>query len=328
MKCKISITMKTKFIYLALLGLCALSACEKKVTTDRDSLSETLEYCELQVSASCASILKSTGTDVSKNEKLIKKLQVFVFRGDLLDAYVNVSSSTAKLTCTAGEREVYAVVNGPDLASISSKSALKAFMVDLANNSTDSLVMCGLISVILPKAEAVTIPVNRIVSRIVIKKISRDFESKALSSLPFVIKRIYVSDAAGNINLECTTSPTKWYNSGDKKDELPTLLSDKDLSIGIENGSSYNTSHYYYTLPHNAGVKKTKIVIEATLDNTTYYYPLELPAMERNKSYEFQNIVIKRPGADEPTDPVVSESISFNVEVVDWTIVPIEEKII
>lgn len=319
--------MKTKKFFYALMGLLALSACNKNQMTVEYPQQEP-EYCSLTVAVNTGLVVKSTGAAdvVTANEKAVKSLQVFVFRGDFLDAYQKVSASTLSLTCTAGSRKVYAVVNAPDLSSVSSLSALENTIVDLANNSPNALVMAGCKDVSLPQSEAVSVDVSRLVARIALNKISRVFESASLGALKFTVKNIYVSDAAGTIKLSGTTSISKWYNSG-RNSELPTLLFDT-VNTDIANNSAYQTVHYFYVMPNDNSSKTTKLVIEASLGSETFYYPLELPAIERNKSYEFQNVKVLRPGSDKPDTPVESDEISFTVNVRDWDVIEIEDKII
>ena len=319
--------MKTKKIFYALMGLLVLSACNKNQMKVEYPQQE-VEYCSLTVAVNTGLEVKSTGAAdvVNANEKAVKSLQVFVFREDFLDAYAKVSASTLSLTCTAGSRKVYAVVNAPDLSSISSLNALENTIVDLASNNPNALVMSGAKDVTLPQSEPVSVDVSRLVSRIVLKKINRVFESSSLGALKFTVKNIYVSDVAGTIKLSGSTSISKWYNSG-KSSELPTLLFDS-VNADIANNASYQTPHYFYVMPNDNTSKTTKLVIEASLGTETFYYPLELPAIERNKSYEFQNVKVLRPGSDNPDTPVESSDISFSVNVADWDVIEIADKII
>ena len=182
--------MKTKTVICALLGIVSLASCNKTISEVEYPEGE---LCSLMVNASSEISVKTTGSKetITANEKLIKSLQVFVFRGDFLDAYQKATTSSVSLTCTAGERRVYAVVNAPDLSSISSKSALEAYLVDLSANTASSLVMTGVANATLPGEKTVNIAVNRMVARVVVNKISREFESASLGALKFVVKGIY-----------------------------------------------------------------------------------------------------------------------------------------
>ncbi len=313
-------------------GLMMLSSCDKNLSVNDYGLpeDENAQKCVLAVGVTSDPQLKSTGTEetVLNSEKTVGTLQVLVFRDGFLDAYGKAEkSSSLILTCTSGSREVYALVNAPDLSSLSTKSALEAYMIDLNANAPSSLVMYGKQSVTLPVESSVSISVKRMVSRIVVKKVTRNFESSALASLGFSIKAIYVLNASGNANI-LGNANTKWYNGSSNAADLPSLLYDAVSSGDIKNNAVYSTSHYFYAMPNDNSVKVTTVVIEAVLGDRTFYYPIELPALESNHSYEISGITIKRPGSDSPNVPVSTKDITFSVSVVDWTSKTINEQII
>ena len=317
-----------QFVCALLCGAVALASCNKNLSKDEYPLPEEGEKCVLNVNAFSSLQVKSTGEAgaVAENEKIIGTLQVFVFRDDMLDAYGTGKGPSMSLTCTAGDREVYALVNAPDMSSISSKTKLLSHLIDLNANATKALVMFGSSTAKLPTTSAVNISVTRMVSRIVVHKITRNFESASLNSLTFKINSIYVRNAAGNGSISGKVAVSKWYNGSSAKSDLPTLLYDS-VSATVAKDASYTTPHYFYTMPNDNSENTTRVVIDATLGTKTYYYPVDLPALERNKSYEFTEIKIKRPGSDDVDTPVTTSDISFNVNVVDWTLVSVTEEI-
>jgi len=309
-------------------GILSMASCNKNFSRDDYSLVQKGDECVLTVDAFSDVKVKSTGTstEISASENSINSLQVFVFRGDFLDAYQKAAGASLSVKCTSGQRDVYAIVNAPDMSAINSKSVLESTMVDLSANSKSGFVMYGKSTVTLPSSKSISIPVNRMVSRVVVSKISRAFESASLAKMDFTVKGIYLSDVAGNCNIAGAVN-TIWYNTSGKKDELTSLLSDT-VSSAIADGASYSTPHYFYAMPNNNKTKTTKVVIEAVLGSQTFYYPVLLPALESNHSYEIANITIKRPGADTPDTPVSSEDISFTINIVDWTSVAVDDPMI
>ena len=272
---------------------------------------------------------KTTGEaeTVSAHEAAVNNLQVLVFRGDFLDAYGTANASSVSVSCTAGTRTIYAVVNGPDLSAVTSLSALESTAVDLASNSTNSFVMVGKTSTTLPGSETVTIPVSRMVSRIVVKQISRNFLAPALQGLSFRVDSIYVINAAGSLDYKLNAAPGKWYNLSKDRGDLPSLLRDAP-GAAIANNGTYSTPHYFYVMPNPGTAKTTRLVIVATLGTQKYYYPVNLPAMQYNKSYEISGVTIKRGGSEDPDIPVYSDDVSFSVTVNGWTTNGISEQII
>lgn len=312
-----------KSIFAFAAALAALVACNKNETAPAVQTPEALIPCELTVGI-CGSMTKATAV-TTENEAKVNNLQIFVFRGEDLDAYATVDNAKElTLSCTAGEREVYALVNAPDYSAVSGKTALLGKVSELSASSLSSFEMVGHKAVTLPQATSVEIDVNRIAARVVLKKITRNFTSAALQALDFKVDAIYLVNVAGNTSYDLTAVPSAWYNVAENKGEISHLLADAPES-SIANGSSYSTAHTFYGYPNDLSVNTTRLVIETTLGTTKYYYPIDMPVMESNKSYEIEEVTITRPGSDDPDEPVSFADASFSVNVLDWTVVPVTE---
>ena len=313
-----------KSIFAFAAALAALVACNKNdVAPMQPQNQESLVPCELTVGI-CGSMTRATAV-TKENEAKVNNLQVFVFRGDDLDAYASVDNAQElTLSCTAGDRVVYALVNAPDYSAVPGKAALLAKVSELSANSLSNFEMVGSKSVTLPQSEKVSIDVNRIASRVVLKKITRSFTSEALQALNFKVDAIYLINVAGNTSYDLSAAPAKWYNVAENKDELASLLYDAPASL-ITNGQSYSTAHTFYAYPNDLATNTTRLVIETTLGETKYYYPINLPEMAANKSYEIEEVKITRPGSDNPDEPVSFADATFSINVIDWTVVPVTE---
>ena len=321
-------TTKSALIWV-LAAAAAFSSCNKIEAPELKNSSEPRYNINVTLGGAAIEVeTKTTGdaSTVATNEAKVNNLQVLVFRGDFLDAYGTANSNSVSVSCTAGTRTIYAVVNGPSLSSVTSLSAFESTMVDLSANTASSFVMVGSTSTTLPGTNSVSIPVSRLVSRIVLKKITRNFTAASLQGLSFKVDSIYVVNAAGNLNYKLNASPTKWYNQDKDKGEVTSLLRDAPGAT-IANNASYSTPHYFYVMPNPATSKTTRLVIVATLGTQKYYYPINLPAMQYNKSYEITGVTIKRGGSDDPNTPVTSADISFSVSVNGWSTSDIAEQI-
>ena len=313
-----------KSIFAFAAALAALVACNKNEATPMQPQNqESLVPCELTVGI-CGAMTKATAVSAD-NEAKVNNLQVFVFRGDDLDAYASVDNAQElTLSCTAGDRVVYALVNAPDYSAVPGKAALLAKVSELSANSLTNFEMVGSKSVTLPQSEKVSIDVNRIASRVILKKITRSFTSEALQALNFKVDAIYLINVAGNTSYDLSAAPAKWYNVAENKNELASLLYDAPASL-ITNGQSYSTAHTFYAYPNDLATNTTRLVIETTLGETKYYYPINLPEMAANKSYEIEEVKITRPGSDNPDEPVSFADATFSINVIDWTVVPVTE---
>ena len=313
-----------KSIFAFAAALAALVACNKNEATPMQPQNqESLVPCELTVGI-CGAMTKATAV-TTENEAKVNNLQIFVFRGDDLDAYASVDNAKElTLSCTAGERVVYALVNAPDYSAVPGKAALLAKVSELSANDLDNFEMVGSKNVTLPQTGTVSIDVNRIASRVVLKKITRNFTSAALQALDFTVDAIYLVNAAGNTSYGLTAAPATWYNVAENKGELATLLVDTP-SAPIAQGQAYDTAHTFYAYPNDLAVNTTRIVIGTTLGTSKYYYPINLPEMAANKSYEIAEVVLTRPGSDNPDEPVSFADATFSINVIDWTVVPVTE---
>ena len=313
-----------KSIFAFAAALAALVACNKNEATPmQPQKQELLVPCELTVGISGA-MTKATAV-TTENEAKVNNLQIFVFRGDDLDAYASVDNAKElTLSCTAGERVVYALVNAPDYSAVPGKAALLAKVSELSANSLTNFEMVGSKTVTLPQTGTVSIDVNRIASRVVLKKITRNFTSAALQALDFTVDAIYLVNVAGNTSYDLTAAPAAWYNVAENKGELASLLVDTP-AVPIAQGQAYDTAHTFYAYPNDLAVNTTRIVIETTLGTSKYYYPINLPEMAAKKSYEIAEVVLTRPGSDNPDEPVSFADATFSINVIDWTVVPVTE---
>lgn len=263
------------------------------------------------------------------NETKVNNLQIFVFRPDgSLDAYGSSAGTQLSINCTAGTREIYAVVNAAQLSGLSSKSALLASTSNLSDNSSDSFEMIGSVSKVLPQSSAVTIPVKRIVSRISIDKVTARFESEAYRGMEFKVTDIYLINVAGSINRGLDASPSVWYNKTTFSGDLPEFTCDAGIEAVVTEDSPYVESHYFYAYPNPSSdsssdtwcPRYTRLVIETKLGEKVYYYPINIPDIANNRRYSIKNLIITKPGSETPDQPVVSDSFSFDVEVSPWEI--------
>ena len=314
--------MKNRLTIAAFLaaGLCSLACTKEKsdMTAGAESGNSLGEPVELTIGISRPALTKST-VITDDNEVTVNSLQVFVFRDDALDAYAAADNATeVTLSCTSGERAIYALVNAPDMSAISSKSALLETTSLLSNNSGDNFEMIGNKNATLPQEASVTIDVNRIVSKIVVKKITRDFTSAALAAKNFSVDEIFIENVAGDINYGLTSEPAIWYNKQKYAGEEPDL-----------------TYHRFYAYPNDSedsadeiwSPRRTRLVLKTTLGDNVYYYPITLPGLEPNKSYEIENITITRPGSANPDEPVTFEDCTFDINIQPWTVVPVSDGI-
>ena len=324
-----------------LTGLIALSAasCGKEFYLPGDDAVQV----EFVVGGEAAT--KVTGVS-SDNEQKINRWAVFVFSGSTRVAYSSSNSSAGiKLSVPAGTYDVYTMVNYPSgfsPAQASTYTAIHNLVAELSDNSASSLEMYGSVEdmEVTAGADTKVIPVKRLVARVGVKKVSVNMSKPADAAKTFVLKGIYVSNVYsrswwGADLSESQMSATQglwcnplgqWNATGAAADNL----GDRSINATVANGGSYSTPHYFYTFPNATSSdthatsswskRHTRIVIEATLGGTTYYYQVNLPVTTRNNSYVVQDAVITKPGSLDPEDEVAGAiEVTFATDTEDWS---------
>ena len=285
----------------------------------------------------------------TSSEAKVNSLQIFVFNGEQLDGYGSSSGSlTATASCTAGTRDIWAVVNAPALTSVSSKSQLLATVSNLAAEISN-FQMIGSKSETLQKDGNVKITVDRLAARVVLKGIKNALTNSSQAS-SFKVLSVYLTNVAGDVDFGHSSSYTvsKWYNRRgyQSANNLGSFTYDA-VNKTIASGATDSEAHYFYSMPNaNAAAvggpwtpRAARLVIKAEIAGVVYDYPITLPALESNKSYEISLVTITRLGnpddGNEPDSnddideekPVVGFDQGFEITVNPWTVVTVTETI-
>jgi len=276
----------------------------------------------------------STKAENLANETIINTLQVLVFRSNgVLDAYAAGSNSSLSLSCTTGPRDIFAVVNAPSLSSVKTKYELISKFTYLTDNSLTNLVMVGNVSSTISGVSVITIPIIRIVARLAILKITNALEAPNFQSKVFTINKIYVINVASDNNYgilgDDPVAGRTWYNKmAYVYSSANPLLYDVVSGGTIAYGGSYETPHYFYVYPNTHATdsqsatwssRYTRLVVEASLDGTTYYYPVSIPIIQSNKTYTISELTITVPGSLSPDIPVSKQFVTGSLTIADRT---------
>jgi uncharacterized protein YuzB (UPF0349 family) len=280
-------------------------------------------------------VTKSTTID---HESTPTNIQLFIFRNsgtdkskNVLDVKTTNTTLSFDVTTTTGPKSFYALVNAPVLAADTEAELLNHVSSLSENAVATSFEMIGKadFNVAETASQSVPIEVNRICARIKLEKITNSL-SAPYSVLH--IKNIYVSNAAGDVNLAAALEPataytvSKWYNVTDgfyaSDAFVDGLLYDNAIATDLANTKASTGTHYLYTYPNKQNsMNVTRLVVAATIDSDAivYYYPITLPeAVAPNKSFNVSNITITRPGTVTPNEPIVTEACTVNITVKPW----------
>ena len=331
--------MKTNLITLAAAFGCAaaLSSCDRQDNVSTSAIEQDTETVTLSVSVGNPST-KSTATWA---DEAISKLGVYIFDADgsyAASGYDDTGESTVDIECQTGSgKTIFALVNyTPDVKDTSSLtiSDMMALTSDLSENSTSAFVMSGMEEdVEITTSSAITIDVYRVAAKVSIDKIVNAIADETYIDSTFTLKGIYLINAPVDgyplCDLEVTSyTPSTWMNKGGyvSSSTYDTYLYD---SVGevIKSDGIYDTTHEFYCYPNFTEndsqdeewcARKTRLVVEVDLGSDTYYYPISLDEVIRNKHYHFTSLTITLRGSTDPDYPIETENFSYSVKIEDW----------
>ena len=339
---------KTLFIMAAV----AAMACSCDKDADCEPCQEAQTKATLNVSLDFEDEPQTRATSyitAQTYETKVNDVQVLVFDSTgALNAYVDADTKTSgiSISTTAGSKTVWAVVNGPNLSSITTLSALQSTAVDLGANSTTEttgFVMAGSTTCTVGSSAATaSVAVKRLVARVALQKINNSLPGSYGS---LTVNNVTLINVAGNQNLAGTASVSTWYNKMGRKDGAtatgqiidgstyvashPTLTF-KSVGSSVANGASLTptTPYLFYCYPNSTTTdatgwsssftaRKTRLVVAATIGGTKYYYPVVIDTPARNTAYTVE-LTITGLGSTDPDKPVQKGSITASVTVEGW----------
>lgn len=309
----------------AVAALCVMPAftgCQKGVADVESSAGKA----RLEISIPIAETKVVGGAD----ETAIRNYQVFLFNDqEVLEAYVNKSSSDISMNCTMGNKTVAVLVNAPALDDVTTLSGLMNKQSLLSHNDADAFVMEGKVPVSIETTEdvSVEVPVYRKVSKVELVSVVTAFELPQHREAEFTVSSVYMINVAADARYFATSEPTLWYNkSGYVLADDNRLIYDDMSDLAVTAEAPYSKKNAFYCYPNDPESdsfdaqwcpRNTRLVVETKLDDETYYYPVTLPLLEQNKRYEV-SLTITRPGSYVPDTVVDKFAAEFSVLVKDW----------
>lgn len=308
--------MKSKVMMMAVLTMCGCGEMSE------DCSFQEHEMVELSFSVPRQSMTRLSG---AVSEDAVNDLQIFVFGLDgQLQAYGHSDTDELTLTCSTGDKRVAALVNSPLKEDVTDEASLKRLVSSFSDNSVTDFVMSGLVDTKVTRTESVVVPVNRLVSKIILKSVRNEFELPQHREIEFSVKSVFITNAPKDMGYFAHMPPSGWYNKdvsdmGQIIAQSGTMMYE-DLGLKkLPYGEAYEPKTFFYCYPNDLAdnAAPTYLVVEAMFGNSLYYYPVDLPAMESNKCYSV-SLTVCRPGSDSPDIPVEKTDARFEVSVQPW----------
>ena len=313
------------------------------------------------LSVSISPVTKASGAmhGVQADDNVVQSVEIFVFKNEgsdagVLDAYKKFSSSeltsldNLQLRTTVGAKKIYAVANShkENWTDINTLSQFESVLSLLQKENVKDFAMVGCTESVLAVESSVTIDISRLVARVHLSGISTNFAGTPYEGYELENVKAYLINVVGDITYaegEAAANPIVLNAGGAVSDDISgctmtgMLYDELGESIG---DTGYSTSHYFYCYENmvedeSSDLKFTKLVIQADLNGTTYYYPINInregygyvdsnghTGVKRNTSYSL-NIVISRPGSLDPNVMIETGTLTTILNVMDWETIPV-----
>ena len=331
--------MKRILLAVSAVALMAMVSCNK--SQDVPSGEGRPVLVTVSISGEHTGTTKATGVTYSNEEK-VNNVQLYIFNNGDLENYTSVDNAkTIEIAATSGTRTIWALVNAPALSDIKTESALRSRTSSLEDNAIDGLVMVGYATQDLSDGANVPIVVKRMVSRVSLLRITPQF-TFSKENYVMEIQGIYLINVVGSSLYDGSfIDAGVWYNKlglGDgSASECPAMLYDAS-SATIQNGVPHEVEHVFYPYPnpvestgnysatwsprHTMLVVQVRVVTSGASGTlpvgTVGYYPVELPTLERNKSYVIENIILTKNPGSTPYEPLDDDAVSAVITVDGW----------
>lgn len=290
----------------------------------------------------------TTKVDLMQKTSDMESLDIFVFHDDIfqkLDCYQrfeDMSRWKGKIVSGSGARILTAVANSAynrdDWLSLSSRSHLKDFSINLEDESEENAVMTGEVSVLAgqgnsPASELALRPLS---SEVVLRSISCDFTGKPYSGKRLTDVKVYLTNVNAEIPIleDEEGGPRRIINAGGLCEEDVDAFACRDIIVqNIRNGIGKSVIYPDIRLRcyRNEGIKEspgtpfTRLVIEGMLDGELYYWPIDINRDADSHEYGvlgghryIYDIKITRKGSSDPDIPVRTEDFVISQKIAEW----------
>lgn len=315
--------------------LTSVVSCDRPADITDDG-SGTVEVTVSVAADAC--VVKSSALG---DEEAVRSLQVVLFRDGVLYSTASSASSSLSLLVGLGEYSVYAFVNDPadwiSDGTLTEEKILESVSY-LADNSLDSFVMFGhRTAEVTRRTTELDVAVDRFVSRVRLKKLSVNFDGNVLHDGSAVtVRAVYLTNVLGSCGYGMTPSAApsafdEWYHRM-KLESCPAPVSamtaETGLSVTVADNSGSSLDRTFYCYPNGClsdphadawAPRRTRLVIEASVEGRACYYHVTLPQMLPNHSYELEDCVIRNMGGNSPEENLELSTLSVTMSVTDWS---------
>lgn len=337
---------KSIFAFFAMAALAVMGCNKENIPSQNDTELFGEVTFVTKVDGIDGTVTKASTTELDK-EKAMNDIQVLVFKADgTLVKYLGNSDSKTGVKLAKGSYTAFAVVNGPDASSVSTKSALEALTIGLADyNDPSSDFVMGAQSESFTVGDTkvtVAITVDRYVARVNLVSVTNG-AAAALGAI--TINGVMLTNVVANQTVKGDATAATWYNEYGRptasvateaaiidgstyKADGPALTwngTSSTVAVGATSTLGYKFYGYANSATGNDEWSATyapsysRLVVIATLNGTKSYYPVVLNKnLQRNYTYDI-TLTITGEGADDPQGEVEKGAVDFTITENPWT---------
>lgn len=344
---------KRTVISMIALSYLLASACNKIDSKSENPIN--FQQQSVEVVIELVSETKSTLEQTQQQDNAISTLDVFIFNNvdsssddsKELDTYQRFQGddlSSVQMTSTTGPKVVCVVANShvDDFSGVTKYSDFKTITTLLRSEVLEGFTMYGETEHNLELTNRIPVTLSRFVSRVAVTSVKTKFEGTSYQGKTLSNCKLFLVNAHGEKILIDNSQPESAVilNEGALvEDDVSSTLQPGLLMDAIEGeigAQGYNVAHYFYTYSNETEniSTSTKMVLQADLDGTTYYYPLLINQPDygyapenghygvgRNNTYSY-SITVTRPGSSDPNIPLTPGAVELTLTVEDWNVVP------
>ena len=329
--------MKKIALFAMLAGIVAVS-CNKNMDIQPSQPENPQEKYEVIVGVSNVDlVITETRADLTATnaEKKVDDAYVLVYNsnGNLVD-YKSWSGSSVKFALEAGTYKFFAIINTGLTSMPANLSALNAFKATLKADLSGFTMFGSTEKTIATGTEKFSISAKRLAAKVVFNDLKVNFSSSSLQAAGMTLNAVYLINAAGDLTFgsylnSSFTGTSLWYNQLKyAKGDCDSYLYAGGLNLSAAHGSTKNVNKTFYVYPNGTAsdahggswsARKTRLVLEATVDGSKCYYPFTFDTLEPNKVYNVKTITVTRKGVANPDDVWNDNEVSGDVTIDDWT---------
>lgn len=323
---------KNLYLPFILFGAALLFAsCQDLKEDSRESGSR-----EQVILSVCAELRQMKGAFAQVNDSKIDSIQVFIFTSDgILESSRRMRASSLEISCIPGNKIIWVLANAPELSLETGalESVLTGSALYLKDNAFSSLMMTGRAEVEISEDGPLNVSVDRLPALVRFGSVKTDFTGSYLEGCSFVVNDVYLRNVMGESRVRGVFNPeagSLWYNkiTDEQNAEADALIGDKGLNRAVADGSEEAFGLAYLVFPNSVAeddespvwsVRRTHLVVHATIDGEDTYYPIVLPVIARNRIYNVKTVTLTMAGNPNPEDPPISTAgISLNISIAPW----------